>query len=171
MLAYTIQPMRAHDLPDVIALQHLGFDAELLESGDVMRQRFARFGEHFLVAMLGSTLVGYAYCFPWKLGEVPAHNTPFPAQLATPDSMYLQDICLHPAQRGQGLAQELLQRVMQQAHHQGFDQLSLVAVAQTADYWDRRGFAPLGNIAPAMQHYVNAHYGAGARLMVRNIAE
>lgn len=159
--------MQAEDLSGVLDIQRLSFGEDLIESDEVIHQRFARFGGDFLVIKDGANIAGYALCFPWKLGDVPAHNKPFADILPEADSFFLQDISLHHDYRGRGLAGDLLQNIYSRAKEKGFIYLALVAVAQSGDYWDRQGFTEFAELPPEKQDYIKQQYGKGARLMLR----
>lgn len=166
---FTLAAMQTADIPAVMAIQQASFTPDLVESAAVIADRFARFGGHFLMARKAGEPAGYALCFPWRLGDIPSHNKPFPAVLPRPDGFFLQDISLAPSARGQGLAQLMLARMLAHASSLGADSFSLVAVAQSGDYWDRQGFSSVPDRSPAQLDYVSAQYGEGARLMYRDL--
>lgn len=161
--------MQAADIPAVMAIQQASFTPDLVEDVAVIQDRFDRFGEHFLMARRGVEAAGYALCFPWRLGDIPSHNKPFPPLLPEPDGFFLQDISLAAIARGQGLAQIMLAHMLAHATALGFASFSLVAVSQSGDYWDRQGFRTLPGRSAAQLDYVTAQYGEGARLMVREL--
>ncbi len=171
---FTLSSMQADDIPAVMAIQRASFAPELVEDEAVITNRFQRFGEHFLMAWKGADrqdgqAAGYALCFPWKLGEIPGNNKPFPPDLPAPDAFFLQDISLAPEARGHGLSQIMLAHMIAHAAAQDAASFSLVAVGQTGGYWDRQGFRQLENMSAARIAYVRSQYGEGARLMYREL--
>lgn len=162
-----IRPMQEADIPSVLQIQQLSFDPELMESAANFYARFARFGTFFRVAGGEEGIAAYALCFPWRVGEIPAHNQPFAETLPEADCLYLHDISIHPDSRGAGLSRVMLADIYEQAVQHGFASVCLVAVAQSGTYWDRLGFHPVAGQTEKLHAYIEANYGLGARLMIR----
>jgi ribosomal protein S18 acetylase RimI-like enzyme len=168
-LPHCILPASITHLDGMLHVQQQTFTEDLRESANVFRNRFTRFGDCFRVALQQELVVGYMLCFPWKLGESPVNNQPFPDTLPLPDCFYIHDITLLPQARGTGIARAMLQDAFAQARLAGFDTMSLVAVAQSGDYWDKAGFTTYPAL-PAQKHAALLEvYGPGARLMVKPV--
>ena len=135
-----IRQMQQSDLQQVLEVQRQTFTEDLRESYDVFINRLERFGDHFLVLEDGKKIVGYAIAFPWLFGDSPVNNENFPLVLPAPTCFYLHDIAVLEAYQGKGLGQALLERVEQKARSLGFDQLSLMSVSQSGQYWDEAGY-------------------------------
>lgn len=166
-IPYRIEEMRAMHVAEVLEVQRMAFTPELRESTEVFDDRIARFGRFSRVALLDGRVVAYLLSFPWKLGDTPVNNQKFPENLPAPDCFYIHDIALLPNVRGSGLARMLVDTAFSAARAQGFTQVSLVAVAQSGDYWDRAGFTPYAFVTPQKAQRITEIYGEGARLMVR----
>lgn len=160
--------MQAADIAAIIAVQRESFPEHLRESAAVFANRFERFGEHFLVVReTGGEIVGYALSFPWQLGDFPAADTPFPAELPAPECFFLHDITLLPACRGRGAAAALLEQIFARGRELGFASITLVSVSQAGNFWDRQGFSHCDSLPAHTQSYLLQNYGQGARLMSR----
>lgn len=164
-----IESMKKSDLEEVIEVQKKSFSLDLREELAVFIDRFNKFGESFLVAKKDERIVGYAICFPWKLGEIPENNRVFPAELPIPDSFYLHDICLLEETRGLGIAGKILEKIYEKAKASGYSEVSLVSVEQSGNYWDRNGFE-LVNVGEKLKEKLVKSYGIKARLMNKKLA-
>lgn len=164
-MTFQILPMTAAHLGAVAEVQARAFTEDLRETPEVFADRFARFGEHFRIALREGQMVGYMICFPWKLGDTPVNNEPFPAALPEPDCFYIHDIALLPEARGIGISRAMLDDAYQTALRLGYDAVSLVAVGQSGSYWDKVGFVPYTRVGPRKLERIQDIYGPGARLM------
>jgi GNAT superfamily N-acetyltransferase len=106
---------------------------------------------------------GYAVSHPWRTGSLPVLNALLGAIPAEADTYYIHDLALLPSARGTGAGAAIVQDLKRHALSLGFASLSLVAVNNSAAFWERQGFAaaPPGAAAEKL-----ASYGGDARLMV-----
>ncbi|MFN3587096.1 MAG: GNAT family N-acetyltransferase, partial [Moraxellaceae bacterium] len=107
-------------------------------------------------------LGAYLLAHPWAGSAPPSWNQALPALPDARAGLYLHDLALGPAARGQGLAGRLVDALLAQARAAGCPQAHLVAVQDSVGFWSRQGFAVLAASAS-----VAASYGADARLMGR----
>lgn len=162
-----ILPMTLQDLEHVSEVQKKTFTRDLCETNEVFENRFETFGQYFHVAKSGQTLIGYMVAFPWKSGETPVNNQNFPETLPTPDCFYIHDITLLPEARGTGLARAMIEKACETGRSLGFVTISLVAVSQSGNYWDKNGFQENLEISLDKKNKIIANYGEGSRLMLR----
>ncbi|MFV0679527.1 GNAT family N-acetyltransferase [Ottowia sp.] len=159
------QPLTAADVAALMRVQAGCYGPHLLESADLYAQRLAspvqcswgvRDGAGVLVAYLA------AY---WSVrGAITPLHGAFKSH-PQPDTLYLHDLAVRPAQAGQGLAQMLLQVAWRSAAAQGIEQAALVSVQSTQRFWLRQGFAA-ADAPPDL-----ASYGGGAVYMTRLLNE
>jgi hypothetical protein len=113
-----------------------------------------------------SALVGYVLSHPWLYGEPPALNTRLGRLPDIPTTYYLHDIALLSEARGGGYANGMARSIVHEARIAGFANVSLVAVNDSAPFWAKHGFRPVGDqtLANRLQSY-----DASACMMVRNL--
>lgn len=99
--------------------------------------------------------LGYMISHPWQLGRPPKLNSLLNALPAKPDTIYLHDIALLPAGRGLGMPVTALRLLRRFASSMAVDNISLVAVNESAPYWSARGFAVVDDptLAPYLASY------------------
>lgn len=165
-----IRQMKRDDLPAIIDIQKQVFGKDLCETLEVFTNRFELFGDYFKVATINDKAVGYMICFPYKLGEIPKNNKPFPSDLPAADCFYLHDIALLPESRGHGLAQALIEQAATSAKKLNFNQLLLVSVPQAGSFWDKQGFNEM-NLENSELNKVLKSYGENSRLMTKKTME
>jgi len=162
-----ILPMILQDLEGVTEVQKKTFTQNLCEKHSVMLNRFETFGQYFYVAKNENAIIGYMLSFPWRSGHTPINNQNFPTILQAPDCFYIHDITLLPEARGTGLARAMIEKACETGRSLGFKTISLVAVAQSGDYWDKINFQEHLDIPVEKKNAIIANYGEGSRLMLR----
>ena len=154
--------MRATDLAMVERIAevvHPGFP----EGPDVPAERLGLCPAGCLVLEGPAGVVGYVVSHPWLAGAAPKLDSLLGALPATPGCWYWHDLALLPQVRGRGAAAEAVARVLALARGAGLGQVALVAVGQSAGFWQRMGFAAAAG--PDVRSY-----GAGAAYMVRGVS-
>ena len=111
-------------------------------------------------------LEGYLVAYPWMLGSAPALNTLIEAIPADADVVYLHDLALTPAVRGQGQSKPAVAAVVDLARAHGLSTLALVAVNDAVGFWQGHGFHV--RETPEMAAKLIS-YGADARYMTRTV--
>ena len=156
-LPWLIRPMQAEDVAAMLLVQGQCYPLGMNESGEVFRARFQACPDTAWVALdaqgqVGAYLVAYRSC----LGKVAPLGQAF-AHLPAANALYLHDLAIGAALRGQGLAAVLVQLARAQAAAMGLHALALVSVNDTVGFWQGMGFevAPVeGDSAQALQTYV-----------------
>lgn len=158
------RPMRAADLPAVTSLAD-AIHTEHPEDAAVFAERLALYPVGCLVLQGEGGISGYAIAHPWTATAPPALDSLLGALPAGPDAFHLHDIVLDPAARGRGHAAAVLAMLFGQAVRLRLPRATLVAVAGTADYWQRQGFRPI----PPRDAAALESYGPGAAFMARHL--
>lgn len=146
------------DLPHLTRIQAACYPDVFLESAATFARKLALSPDsHWLIERDGEAL-GYFLTHPWAGNTPPALDH---AALALPDNAdchFLHDLALHPAARGQGLAPRLIEAALQWGQARGLKRTMLVAVQGSVPFWQRWGFARVGDAS---------EYGDDAALMQR----
>jgi N-acetylglutamate synthase-like GNAT family acetyltransferase len=75
---------------------------------------------------------------------------------AAPDCLYLHDLAVAPGARKTGAARALVEAFLTQLRYLGLERASLVAVQNSAPYWQRYGFRavpPSDALKPKLASY------------------
>lgn len=115
-------------------------------------------------------LAAYLFALPVQGLQWPGLHAAFWSAPAQPDGLYLHDLALHPAARGQGWAQRLLAVAREHAVQQGWTRLVLVAVQGSEPFWSRQGFARVPSIDLAQAGVSTASFGEQACAMWANVS-
>ncbi len=159
------RPMTETDLPRVgtiAAVVHPGFP----EDDAVFAERLRLYpqGCHVFVQdglAQDGLLTGYVLSHPWA-GAPPALNSLLQRLPQKPDTYYIHDLALMPAARGSGAGRRIVTQLIEHAQAAGLPRLALVAVNNSAAFWQQHGFMPRPGDAAKL-----ASYGADARFMHR----
>lgn len=160
----SIRLMLSTDLPAVVKLQDRCYAAELFEPADVVINRFKNCAETCWVAVYQDKLWGYLFCYPSLLGKVGALAEDF-IPIPNADCLYLHDMAVSSDARGQGVARCLLDCAEHYAMQQQFSALALVAVQNSASYWQQQGFFALSSITPEQQLLLASYTGQQAQYL------
>jgi GNAT superfamily N-acetyltransferase len=156
--------MTAAELPAVgtIAAQ---VHAAYPEDDAVFAERLALHGGGCFVLGGDDGVAGYLISHPWRLAQPPALNTLLGRLPAPASTYYLHDLALLPQARRGGAASAILAALMRHAA-QFSDNISLVAIGGTVQFWQRQGFAIVAD--PALDAKLRS-YDAGACYMRRQL--
>ena len=155
--------MTEADLPAVQALADAAHPG-LPERPEVLADKLRHFPGGCLVLAAGDAVAGYAFAHPWRQGSLPKLDAPIGALPPHADCLYVHDVVVAPAARGQGAAGTCIARLASLARTTGLPALTLVSVYDTWPMWQRHGFRVVDR--PEMDA-VLADYGPSARYMWR----
>lgn len=161
-----IRQMQAADLPAVVKLQDRCYSAELFEPADLVKRRYLAFPQSCWVAIYQDKLWGYLFCYPSLIGKVNPLAEDF-TEVTQADCLYLHDMAVSSDARGQGVAQQLLAAAEQQAQQLSLSALTLVAVQNSASYWQQRGFNPVLSLSPEAITNLASYSGQQAQYLVK----
>ena len=157
--------MREEDLPAVCAIAarvHSGYPEEDV----VFAERLRLYPAGCRILELDGLAAGYALSHPWVLGRPPRLNSLLGGLPTDPATLHLHDVALLPAARGVGAASRLIGRLAELARAAGLSHLSLVAVNDSAAFWESQGFGVVRD--PALERELHG-YGPAACFMVRSL--
>lgn len=154
------------DWPAIMQIQQQSYPAMLHESLAVLQSKQQLAPSSCRVFANNNGVHAYCFAHPGCAGEpAPLNETTATTLLANANTLYIHDIAVAPAARGQQLAQLALRQLVSIAEQQQLASLSLVAVNGAANYWQRLGFVPYP-IAKSLRAY-----GESATYMVRSLSE
>lgn len=157
--------MTAADLDRVAEIAVIGFP-DHFEGRPCFANRLALNPAGCFVLETPDRLEGYLVAYPWREGAAPTLNTLIEAIPADAGALYLHDLALTPAVRGQGWSKPAVQAVVDLARAGGWATIALVAVNDAVDFWRGHWFEV--RQTPEMAAKL-ASYGSDARYMVRTV--
>lgn len=163
-----LRPLRAADVPAVLALQAQCYEAQFLESARAFEAKLGAAApfESSWMAWQGERPLAYLVALPVCERSLPALDAPVVNLPVVPRLLYLHDLAVAPAGRALGLGRRLVAQIETRARALGLARLGLVAVQDSVPYWRRQGFAEPAALAPALAEKL-ASFGAEARWMER----
>jgi GNAT superfamily N-acetyltransferase len=156
--------MGADDLDRVAEIAAIGFP-DHFEGRDCFENRLALHPDGCLVLETPEGLEGYLVAYPWRADAAPSLNTLIET-IPAADVLYLHDLALTPAVRGQGWSRPAVRAVVDLAEAGGWPTIALVAVNNAVDFWRGHGFQV--RQTPEMAAKL-ASYGSDARYMTRAV--
>ncbi len=155
------RPAAAADLAEVERIGN-AIHVSLQERPEVFANKLALFPQGCFVLARNGSVAGYGIAHPWGLGTVPALDTCVAALPPSPACLYIHDVVVLPAARGQGATGVLVDVFEAVARQHGLPSLALVSVYGTYPFWERFGFQITAE--PALADKLKS-YGATARYM------
>jgi GNAT superfamily N-acetyltransferase len=163
--------MTMEDLPHVLAIAdvvHVAYP----ESSAVYEERLRLFPQGCWVAVHPDDTrvppAGYAITHPGIVGQPPPLDSLLGTLPTQATCLYLHDVALLPAARQYGLGGALVQATHALAKKQAITQMALIAVNQSAPYWQKKGFLPYAGISPSLQHKLTS-YSDDAQYLVMDV--
>lgn len=161
----TWRAMLDSDLPTVTAIA-AEVHPDYPESPAVFAERLRLFAQGCLIAAdVSGNVLGYAIAHPAVLGQPPALNSLLEGLSPQADCLYLHDVALTAATRQSGLGSALVDYISELSVAQGFVYAALMAVNNSAAYWQRRGFMPYAHADAALTQKI-ASYDSDAQYLV-----
>jgi GNAT superfamily N-acetyltransferase len=157
--------MTTEDLDRVVEIAAIGFP-DHFEGRDCFENRLALWPKGCFVLAAASRVEAYLVAYPWRAGTVPPLNAVIAALQAEAEVLYLHDLALTPAVRGQGWSRPAVQSVLALARAGGWPDVALVAVNDAVDFWRGHGFEVCE--APGLADKLSS-YGPDARYMTRPV--
>ena len=159
------RPMTEADLDRVAGIAVIGFPNHF-EGRDCFENRLALNPAGCFVLQTPGGLAGYLVAYPWTRDAAPTLNTLIEAIPADASILYLHDLVLTPAMRGQGWSRPAVAAVVDLARASGRTTIALVAVNDAVDFWRGHGFDV--RETPEMAAKLTS-YGSDARYMTRTV--
>lgn len=141
-MAHTIEirQMRADDLPAVLEIQAACYTELVPESMQSLRAKLCACPLTCFVALLHGRTVGYLIALRWQFSSPPELNADTCTLPSSPDCLYLHDLAVSPEARNAGAGDALVGSFLENLMKSDLQRASLVAVQNSARYWERFGF-------------------------------
>lgn len=166
---FEIREMHVEDLAAVARLQDRCYAPELFESHEVLQQRLMLYPQSCWVACYQDKLWGYLFSYPSLRGKINPLGAEF-AQLSSADCLYLHDLAVSRDARGYGVATALVEKAVAYAYELDLSQLALVAVQNSASFWQQQGFAIEPTLSSEAEQALGTYELQDACYMVRHLA-
>lgn len=154
------------DLQAITRIQNECYSGHFIESADSFAAKLSAHPDFSFMAVHDDIPVAYAFALPWVFGDVQDLNGLEYSIPQNANGLYAHDFAVSPAARGSGVAERLLQSVLEAGKSKGYEQVFLVAVQGASSYWRRHGFEAVQANA-ALQRRLST-YGEGATYMARS---
>ena len=163
-IATDVAAWRPATAADLDAVERIGnaIHVNLQERPEVFANKLALFPQGCFVLARNGAVTGYGIAHPWTLGSVPPLDTLMAALPPSPDCLYIHDVVVLPAGRGQGAAGLLVDVFEAAARQHALASLALVSVYGTYVFWERYGFQT--SAEPELADRLKS-YGETARYM------
>ena len=158
--------MRAADLAAVSAIA-AQIHPDHFERNEIFAERLTLDPDGCRVLAEGAMVAGYILSHPWHALSPPALDSLLDALPAAPTTYYIHDIALLPSAQGQGAGRTMLDASDARALALGLPTLSLVTVAEAAEFWRAAGVAATPVSATAQEALRS--YGERAFFMTRSV--
>jgi ribosomal protein S18 acetylase RimI-like enzyme len=158
------RPMRTADIAAAHALSeivHPGYPEERA----VFEERLRLYPAGCLVLAQDGGVLGYAISHPYVKNSAPALNTLLGALPDNCDTYYIHDIAILPQARNSGAGDAIVSILKTHARDADFDAICLIAVNNSAPFWQRHGF--VAREVAGMRGKLES-YGDGAIYMTKN---
>ncbi len=166
--AFRIRLIHAGDAASIQSIQTACYPPELRESSQSLLAKSALSPQSCWLAENDHGAQGYLFTHPWHDDAPPALNHPLDGLPNHANIFFLHDLAIHPASRGQGIAQALIRRALAWAQAENFRQSMLVAVQDSQAFWQRHGFSPRAVASSALQEKLK-DYGPDASCLMAKI--
>ncbi|MCU0790349.1 MAG: GNAT family N-acetyltransferase [Nitratireductor sp.] len=160
-----IRMMAEADIPVVLEIQAVCYTELTPESGRSLHAKLEASRSTCLIASIEGATVGYLIALPWEFSSPPVLNAETCRLPAAPDCLYLHDLAVAPDARRYGTGRALVEALLARLGELGLGRASLVAVQNSAPYWERHGFRAVPLSEPLKAKL--STYGADAQYMER----
>jgi len=150
----SIRPIERGDWAEVDRIQRTAFSAEAVEDIETIRRLGELSPETCFLAVTNEP-VGYLIAHPWVADELPPLNTMLAEIPQGAATFFIHDLALHPAARGQGVAQALLSAAFAKARELGLVDASLLSIQGSSVFWRKAGFVERPDLADTVGPVLN----------------
>jgi predicted N-acetyltransferase YhbS len=142
-----IRVMTAADLPAVLKIQAACYTGVTPESQESLQAKLSASRSTCLIASVDGHSVGYLISLPWDFSRPPTLNALTCELPPSPTCLHLHDLAVMPAARASGAGRALVEAFLRRLKKSDLGRASLVAVQNSAAYWQRYGFRPVPSSA------------------------
>ena len=139
----TLRPLTPGDISELHRVEAETYIPALHESDDAFLRLMELFPEGAFGCFDAAGLCGYAFAAPSRAGDTLPLRSAIASLPDGADTFYIHDVAVAPRCRGQGIARQLVERLLHLARARGFTRSELVSVQGSARFWMKFGFATL----------------------------
>ena len=149
---------------NILNVQAQAYTDVLPEALNVLKSKWLASPEMcFVFKNSKNETVGYLLAHSWNSDVPPKLFQELPSDAAG-DILYLHDLAVSDHIRGQGVASQLFNKLLESAKTHGYKRILLVAVQKSESYWFKHGFREVPNAI------VCRSYGEEALLMCCDVS-
>jgi GNAT superfamily N-acetyltransferase len=156
-MSLSVRAMGEGDLDAVLRVQAQSYPPEMNESREVLAQRLQACPDTAWVLCLRGEVGAYLVGYRTQLGRVSPLGATFEHQ-AEANALYVHDLAIGLALRGQGAAQHLMTEARRWAREWALEGLALVSVNDTVPFWRKQGFE-VAEVSPQGQQALDSYVG------------
>ncbi len=156
--------LRSEHMADVLRIQDDCYTEIEPESLESLQAKILGSPETCLLAETSEGALGYLIAVPIIYPHLPALNAPTFELLEGADTLYIHDLAVASAGRGNGVAQLLVRDAIDAGKRIGLSKACLVAIQNSQKFWTQFRFETVPEPPDALITKL-ASYGAGAQLM------
>src|SRR5512139_1433088 len=160
-----IRMMAEADLPAVLEIQAACYTEVTPESKESLHAKLSASQSTCLIASLEGDTVGYLISLPWDFSSPPVLNAETCRLPSSPDCLYLHDLAVTSSARKLGTGRALVEEFLIRFRGLDLGRASLIAVQNSAPYWERYGFRAVSLSEPLKTKL--SSYGEGVAYMER----
>lgn len=160
-----IRMMAEADLPAVLEIQAACYTEVTPESKESLHAKLSASQSTCLIASLEGDTVGYLISLPWDFSSPPVLNAETCRLPSSPDCLYLHDLAVTSSARKLGTGRALVEELLIRFRGLDLGRASLIAVQNSAPYWERYGFRAVSLSEPLRARL--STYGEGVAYMER----
>lgn len=161
--AVEIRNMQPADLQFVLEIQSLSYTHIIPESKESFATKLTASPASCFVALVERRVAGYLVALPWSFANPPLLNQTSCTLPAQPDCLYLHDLAVTPVARERGAGRTLVEAFSAHFEKSELPRACLIAIQNSAGYWQRHGFRPVAISAPLQARL--SSYGADVQYM------
>lgn len=156
--------LRSEHMADVLRIQDDCYTEIEPESLESLQAKILASPKTCVLAESIEGALGYLIAVPIVYPHLPALNAPTFELLAGADTLYIHDLAVASAGRGNGVAQMLIRDAIEAGKRIGLSKACLVAIQNSQKFWAQFRFETIAEPPDALIPKL-ASYGAGAQLM------
>jgi ribosomal protein S18 acetylase RimI-like enzyme len=135
-----VRPMGLADLSAVLEIQAACYTQIVPESLESYVAKLMAAPGSCFIAEIERRTIGYLVAVPSDFANPPQLNQTYWRLPEWPDCLYLHDLAVAPSARATGAGRALVDAFFAHLHQSELPRASLIAIQDSAPYWQRRGF-------------------------------
>ncbi len=157
-----IKPIDDTSWSGIVKVQAEAYSQVEPESLDVLKSKWLRSPESCFVYEKAGKVVGYLLAHSWNREAPPKLFQTLPIVTDGP-IIFLHDLAVSREVAGEGIGGKMVLHLLQMAKTSGFQQIRLVSVQDSREFWQKQGFLPIEH------QEVCSSYGEDAQLMSQRV--